>query len=85
MRYALALSLLLLPATAFAQMFEGPTGQIPVEKCRPLANGAMDCVRVENGEGMTASRGFQRADRSDIPAAAIPAPAPSIEAPHQNR
>ena len=63
MRYALGLALLLLPATAFAQMFEGPSGTIPVARCAPAATGNT-CSRIVDGAGLTASQDYVRVDRS---------------------
>jgi hypothetical protein len=71
MRYVFALALLALPGTAFAQMFEGPTGNIPVTKCESFTAGTR-CITVD-GAGLTSNRGFVRADRGGWPAAAAPA------------
>jgi hypothetical protein len=59
MRYALGLALLLLPATAFAQMFEGPTNTIPAAKCE---QGGVACSPVVDAAGLTKSRGYVRVD-----------------------
>ena len=52
MRYVLALSLLLAPASAFAQMWDGPGSQSPVEKCWRSPGGGVDCARVKNTIGL---------------------------------
>ncbi len=59
MRYALALGLLLLPATAFAQQFEAPNAVIPVQKCVPSGAGQV-CSPVVDGAGLTAGQGWAR-------------------------
>ena len=66
MRYALGLALLLLPATAYAQMFEGPTGSIPMTECVSTPSGPM-CSTVIEGAGLTAlPRGWVRADQPGV-------------------
>jgi hypothetical protein len=62
MRVTLAIALSLLPAMAFAQMFEGPNGQIPVRRCLPVVAGAA-CTAVLEGSGLTAASGYSRVDR----------------------
>jgi hypothetical protein len=59
MRLGLVLAVLLLPATAFAQMFEGPNGPIPVHKCVQTTAGAQ-CSPVRDGANFTASNGYTR-------------------------
>jgi hypothetical protein len=61
MRYALALGLLLLPATAFAQQAEAPNAPIPVQKCVPSGGGAA-CSKVVDGAGLTAGQNWKRVD-----------------------
>jgi hypothetical protein len=72
MRYVLGLALLLLPATAFAQMFEGPGGSIPVTRCDRTPAGVV-CSKVVDGAGLTSDQGFVRADRGWIATNAVPA------------
>ena len=62
MRYVLGQAWLLPPATAFARMFEGPSGSIPVAKCAPVSPGAR-CTPVVEGTGLTPSRGYTGVDR----------------------
>jgi hypothetical protein len=63
MRYILGLALLLLPATAFAQMFEGPTNSIPAARCDL---GGVACSHVVEGAGLTASGGYARVDGNAV-------------------
>ena len=67
MRYVLGFALLLLPVTAFAQMFEGPTAPIPVAKCEQTTSG-LSCFRVVDGAGLTASGNYIRVDRPIVAA-----------------
>jgi hypothetical protein len=78
MRFILALAVLLLPATAFAQMFEGPNAPIPVHKCVQTTTGEQ-CSRVQDGASFTASNGYTRVYRwgDEIP------PQQAMVAPHQ--
>jgi hypothetical protein len=58
MRYVvLTLGLLVLPVTAFAQMFEGPTGTIPTEKCVRTLTGVV-CSAPVDGSAQTSSQGL---------------------------
>jgi hypothetical protein len=60
MRYALGLALLLLPALAFAQMFEAPTNSIPAAKCEQEC---VACSRVVDAAGPPNSQGYAGVDR----------------------
>ena len=55
MRHALSLALLLLPATASAQMFVGSTAPIPVAR-RGETPAGVACSGVVDGTGLTAVR-----------------------------
>lgn len=65
MRITMALALLLLPATAFAQVAPGPTTPIPVQKCARAATG-FSCTPIEDGAGFAASDGFHRVDPQTV-------------------
>jgi hypothetical protein len=65
MRPTLALALLLLPATAFAQTAVGPTTPLPVQKCMSTSTG-FACTPVEDGAGFVASDGFHRVKPEQI-------------------
>lgn len=72
MRFALGFGLLLLPATAFAQMFEGPSGSIPVTRCEAAATGVV-CSKIVDGARLTSDQGFIRADRGGLATSTMPA------------
>ncbi len=66
MRFTLALALLALPATAFAQSLE-PIGPIPVHKCVQTRE-AVQCSPVQDGTGFAAADGYTRARQWDYAA-----------------
>lgn len=64
MRFTLALALLVLPVTAFAQSLE-PADPIPVHRCVQTREG-VQCSPAQDGTGFAAADGYTRADHWDV-------------------
>jgi hypothetical protein len=71
MRLMFAVALLALPATAFAQMYDGRDSSIPVTKCDPFSGGSL-CVTLDRS-GLHAAQSDFWADRDRLATISMPA------------
>jgi len=66
MRFTRALAVAVAAGNGLAQVFEGPNGPIPVQKCMRTSAG-QSCAPVQGGASFTAANGYNRVNQwSDV-------------------